>query len=86
MITRSNRRPEPDPLQTSARGPQQTHLDVHLYDGFPDQRGAKEGPEGHQEMTTSDPSQVEQRVGNLPAQKVGELAVLPTLLTSVRGN
>lgn len=59
----------------------ETHLDVHLYDGFPDQSGTKEGPEGHQEMTTGYPSQVEQRVGDLEAQTVREVTVLSTFTT-----
>lgn len=41
---------------------------MHLDDGFTNQSGTKEGPEGHQEVAAGDPSQVEQRVGNLQAQ------------------
>ena len=40
-------------------------LDVHLDNGFPDQRGAKEGPERNQEVSARDPGQVEQWIGNL---------------------
>lgn len=35
-----------------------TNLNMHLYDGFPNQSGTKEGPEGNQEMTTSYSGQV----------------------------
>lgn len=58
----------------------ETHLDVHLDDGFPNQSGAKEGPKGHQEVAAGYPSQVEQRVGNLQAQNKRE----PTRLTPPR--
>lgn len=33
-------------------------LDVHFYDGLPEQRRAEERPEGHKKMTTSDPGKV----------------------------
>lgn len=38
---------------------------MHLDDGFPDQSGSEEGPEGHQEVAAGDASQVEERVGDL---------------------
>lgn len=58
----------------------ETHLDVHLDDGLPNQSGTKEGPEGHQEVAAGYPRQVEQRVGNLQAQHKRE----PTRLTPPR--
>ena len=42
-----------------------SHLYVHLDDGFANQRGSKEGPEGNQEVTTCDARQIKQRVGDL---------------------
>lgn len=41
------------------------YLYVHLDDGFSDERRSKESPERHQEVAAGDPSQVEQRVGDL---------------------
>lgn len=61
--------------QTKANLSGVTNLYVHLDDGFPDQSGTEEGPEGNQEMTACDPSQVEQRVGDLGAQKTREVTV-----------
>ena len=40
-------------------------LDVHLDDGFSDQRSSKESPEGNQEMAAGDACQVKQGVGDL---------------------
>merc|ERR1719433_1127055 len=42
-------------------------LDVHLDDGLADERRAEEGPEGDEEVTARDSSQVEQRVRNRSA-------------------
>lgn len=43
----------------------ETDLDVHLNDGFPNQSGSEESPERNEEVSTSDSSQVKQRIGDL---------------------
>ena len=42
-------------------------LDVHFNDGLADERRAEEGPEGDEEVTARNSSQVEQRVRNRSA-------------------
>ena len=42
-------------------------LDVHLDDGLADERRSEKGPEGDEEVTARDSSQVEQRVRNRSA-------------------
>lgn len=54
---------------------------MHLYDGFPNQSGTKEGPEGNQEMTASYSGQVKQRIGDLKAQYTHEQIVLSAFNT-----
>lgn len=58
-----------------------TNLNMHLYDGFPNQSGTKKGPEGNQEMTASYSGQVKQRIGDLNAQNTHEQIVLSTFNT-----
>lgn len=43
-------------------------LYVHLDDGFPNQSGSKESPEGNQEMATGYSRQVKERIGDLEKQ------------------
>lgn len=40
-------------------------LYMHLDDGLANERGSKERPEWHQKVAARDPSQIEQRIGNL---------------------
>ena len=44
---------------------QHIYLYVHLDDSLPNQRSSEKGPKRDQEVTTGDPSQVKQRVGDL---------------------
>ena len=46
----------------------QTHLNVHFYDGFSNERSTKKCPEWYQEMTACYSSKVKERVRNLKAQ------------------
>ena len=46
------------------------HLYVHFNDGLADEGSTKEGPEGNEEMTTCDPCQVKQWIGDLGRQYI----------------
>ena len=53
---------------------------MHLEDGFSDESGAEEGPEGDEEVSAGDASQVEQRVRDLKRGRKGlvKLFLFPT--------
>ena len=53
-------------------------LDVHLDDGFADERRAEEGPEGDEEVAARDSGQVEQRVRDRGASLI---EVVPQIIT-----
>jgi len=42
-----------------------SHLNVHFDNGLPDERSTEEGPEWNEKVTTSDPSQIKKRIGDL---------------------
>ena len=59
---------------------------MHLEDGFSDESGAEEGPEGDEEVSAGDAGKVEQRVRDLKkvALMVSETFLFPPL-SCVRG-
>lgn len=50
-------------------------LQMHFNHSLADKSRTEEGPEGHQEVTARDASQIEQRVGNLKQQADVNLAM-----------